>query len=303
MKVLILHTAPPEVSAIAPDRHVWEFDLADAARAVGTVLPDAAIVRVRGEPREVLDAIDQHAPDVIYNLCEAPLGRPDREAHIAALFEWAGVRFTGAGSETLALCRRKDRVNRLLALAGVPVPRDTGFPCIVKPASEDGSAAIGPDSICDDEEAVARAQERIAGPAIVQEFLEGREFAVSLWGGCEPEHVSIGETVFQGGLRLITYAAKWDVESDDFRNSPLRYDTDLSPALRCEVIAAARAAWRVVGGRGSMRIDIRLDVDGRPRVLDLNPNPESSPEVGIHRAVGEAGWTWERFVKAQLAWA
>ena len=259
MKVLILQTAPPEASAIAPDRRVWEFDLAEAARSVASVLPDAAMARVRGEPREVLDVIDQHAPDDIYNLCEAPLGRPDREAHIAALFEWAGVRFTGAGSETLALCRRKDRVNRLLASVGVPIPRDTGFPCIVKPANEDGSAAIGPDSICDDDEAVARARARINGPAIVQEFLPGREFAVALWGGCEPEHVSIGETVFQGGLRLITYEAKWDVESDDFRHSPLHYDTDLSADVRREVIGAARAAWRAVGGRGSMRIDIRLD--------------------------------------------
>ena len=49
-------------------------------------------------------------------------------------------------------------------------------------------------------------------------------------------------------------------------------------------------------------MDVRLDADGNPRVLDVNPNPELSTGVGIHRAVAEAGWSWERFVKQQIEW-
>ena len=86
--------------------------------------------------------LDSQHPDVVFNPCEAPLGRPDLESHVAALLEWRGVRFTGCGSETLALCRRKDRTKAVLAAAGAPVPRDGGFPCIVKPADQDGSAGI-----------------------------------------------------------------------------------------------------------------------------------------------------------------
>src|SRR6202008_2985397 len=89
MNVLILHTATPDERDVDPARRVWEFDVDGAARAVAAVIPEAAIARVLGEPREVLDLLDRHAPDVVYNLCEAPLARPDREAHIAALFEWA----------------------------------------------------------------------------------------------------------------------------------------------------------------------------------------------------------------------
>ena len=69
------------------------------------------------------------------------------------------------------------------------------------------------------------------------------------------------------------------------------------------VLAAAEGAWRAVEVRGYLRVDVRLDAEGRPRVLDVNPNPELAPEVGIHRAVTEAGWTWERFVHQQIAWA
>lgn len=301
MKVLILYTVPPET--VGPGREVCEFDLSQAARGIAEVLPEAVVFGVRGEPREILAALDRHAPEVVYNLCEAPLGRPDLEAHAAALLEWAGVRFTGSRSETLALCRRKDRTAAVLAAAGVPVPIGGGFPCVVKPADQDGSAAIDYDSVCEDAAALARARVRIPGPVVIQEFLPGREFAVSLWGSSAPEHVSIGETRFQKGLRLITYTAKWKTESADFVDSPLAYDIDLDATLRDAVVTVARGAWTAVGARGCLRVDVRLDARGRAKVLDVNPNPETAPEVGIYRAALEAGWTWERFVVAQLGWA
>ena len=194
MRVLILHTAAPDTDP--PGRRAWELDLGPAAQSIAAALPDAAIARVHGEPREILALLDRHRPDVVYNLCEAPRGRPDLEAHVASLLEWAAVRFTGSGSETLALCRRKDRAAAVLAAAGVAVPATDGFPCIVKPLAEDGSAGIDRASVCNDEAAVRQARARIAGRALVQQFLPGREFAVSLWGGMTPDHVSIGETPF-----------------------------------------------------------------------------------------------------------
>src|SRR5262245_59600732 len=166
MNVLVLHTAPPE--SVDAGRRVWEFDLEPAAKGIAEVLPDAAVAQVRGEPREILALLERHAPDVVFNLCEAPLGRPELEPHVAALLEWAGVRFTGSGSETLAFCRRKDRVAVVLASRGVPVPREGRFPCIVKLADQDGSAGIDHDSICEDARALARARARVDGPVVIQ---------------------------------------------------------------------------------------------------------------------------------------
>lgn len=301
MRVLVLHTLPPETAGIG--RVTGEFDLHAAAQGVAEALPDAIAVGVRGEAQEVIALLALHRPEVVFNVCEAPLGRPDLEAHVAALLEWMGVRFTGSGSETLALCRRKDRVSAVLAAAGVPIPLERVFPCIVKPADEDGSAGIDTASICEDETQLAVALGRLPGTAVVQEFLPGREFAVSVWGRREPDFVSIGETVFQNGLRLNSYASKWDIESQDFANSPLFYHTPIEEPLRAEVVSAAEAAWRVVGARGYLRVDVRLDAAGRPKVLDVNPNSELSPGVGICRAAAEAGWAWERFVQQQVEWA
>jgi D-alanine-D-alanine ligase len=306
MKVLVLHSRPPK--AASPGRTADEFDLNEAASNVAAVLEEALVCGVRGDAREVLALLDRHRPDVVFNLCEAPLGRPDREAHVAALLEWLGMRFTGSGSETLALCRRKDLTNAVLQDFGVPVPARVDaarpvFPCIVKPAGEDGSAGLHHDSVCDNAEALARAVAQLEGPAVIQEFLAGREFAVSLWGREFPEFASIGETVFLHGLRLITYAGKWDLESADFADTPIYYDSAIAPDLRAAILSAARGAWLAVGARHTMRVDVRLDAAGRPCVLDVNPNPEMGPGVGICRAVQEADWRWQDFVSSLLEWA
>lgn len=189
-------------------------------------------------------------------------------------------------------------------MSGVPVPREGVFQCIVKPADEDGSAGIDSHSIYVYPDEVDRSRDRIPGPIVVEEFLPGREFAVSLWGRINPDYVSIGEVCLQEGLRLLTYAAKWDMESDDFANVRLDYDAEIAPALRHALTDAARSAWRAVAARGYLRVDLRLDEAGFPRVLDVNPNPEVTPgRGGMYRAVTEAGWTWERFVRQQVEWA
>lgn len=301
MKVLILHSLAPEASE--PGRSTDEFDLGSAVQGLRAALPEAVVAGVRGELREVLAVLDIHRPDVVFNACEAPLGRPDLEAHVACMLEWLGIPFTGSGSATLALCRRKDRTSAVLAAAGVAVPRAGVFPCFVKPADEDGSAGIEEDSICENAEQVARAKSRINGPVVVEEYLDGAEYVVSMWGRHEPEFLSPAHMEFANGLRINTYASKWAADSPDFASTRLIYDLDLAPALRESLEETARAAWRAVGARGYMRVDLRLDSESTPRVLDVNPNPELGEGVGINRAVCEAGWTWEQFVHKQIEWA
>jgi D-alanine-D-alanine ligase len=147
-----------------------------------------------------------------------------------------------------------------------------------------------------------RAAARWDGPVIIEEFLPGREFVVSLWGA-DGEHRSIGETLFQGGVRLNTYDAKWDSATYDYQNSPLIYDPVLDDFLRERLLAIARASWEAVGIRGYARIDIRLNAAGEPVVIDLNPNPALCPGAGMHRAITESGWAWEAFVRLQVEMA
>jgi len=301
MKVLVAHTLPPKIggSGRLPD----EFDLSEAVDAVVSVLPGAVVRGMEGRDGEFSEVVAAVCPDVVFNLCEAPLGRPDLEPHAAALWESLGVRFTGARSHTLEMCRVKDRVKARLSEVGIAVPGVGTFPCLVKPAEEDGSAWIWRDSVCHGPEELHRALGRIPSRALVEEFIPGREFAVSLWGGNRPECLSTGETVFGNGLELITYDAKWLPESNDYRDSPVSYDSEICEGLRAALEGTAGRVWTAVGARGYLRVDLRLDGSGVPRVLDVNPNPALGRSGGIRAAASAAGWTWERFVMAQVQWA
>jgi D-alanine-D-alanine ligase len=301
MKVLVVHTDPP-VSG-RPGRLRDEFDLGEAAHAVVSALPGSVARGIAGWDEELRAVIAEHRPDVVFNLCEAPLGRPDLEAHAAAQLEALGVRFTGARGPTLELCRVKDRVNAVLSAAGIPVPGMGIFPCVVKPAEEDGSAWIWRDSLCRNPRELNIALCRMPSRALVEEFIPGREFAVSIWGGDEPACFSIGETLFGNGLQLITYDAKWLPESSDYHDSPVSYATEIANDLRMALASNASRVWSAVGARGYLRVDQRLDASGLPRVLDVNPNPALGSSGGIRSAAAAAGGGWDRFVRSQVEWA
>src|SRR5262245_24364503 len=117
MQVLVLYTLPPH--RVGAGRSASEFDLHAAASEVVRVLPGAEAVGVEGFPTEILRILESRRPDAVFNLCEAPQGCPELESTFAGLLEWLGVPFTGSGSETLALCRRKDLTKSVLATAGI----------------------------------------------------------------------------------------------------------------------------------------------------------------------------------------
>jgi D-alanine-D-alanine ligase len=301
VSVLVLHTLPPERGG--DGRWEWEFDLHETAAAIAAELPEAVVVGVRGDPDEMMAAIARVGPEVVFNLCEAPLCNPRLEPHAAMLFEWLGVPFTGSRSDTLALCRRKDLTKSVLAAAGVRVPRSGVFPAIVKPLDEDGSAGIHLDAVCQNEPEAAAVIARATGPVIVEEFVPGREFVVSMWGPGEPQCLVVGEIVFGGGVTIVTYEGKWDMESFAYVNAPLVMDRALDEALERRLLDTARRTWRATGLRGYGTVDLRLDRSGTPCVIDVNPNAALNAEGRLYRAAETAGWAWARFLRQQLEWA
>jgi D-alanine-D-alanine ligase len=191
----------------------------------------------------------------------------------------------------------------VLAAAGVPVPRggdDAGYPCIVKPAGQDASAGIGANSVCRDPAARARAIADLEaaglGPATIEAWLPGRELLVALWG----DEAVVGEVRFAPGVVVLTWASKWDPTSPDYAGTPSVYPADIPDDLRAAAVVTARDAARVVGAHGYLRVDMRCDDAGTPRVIDINPNPDITPDAGLFRAVHAAGWTWRRFLQFQV---
>lgn len=268
-----------------------ETDLSEAVAALLAALPGARAVAI--ERPEQLLALGE--VDVVFNACEAPGGRPELEAAVPALLAWRGVACTGAGVETLTLCRRKDLARAVLSAAGVPVPPSEGLPCVVKPADEDGSYGLDGASLCFTEAERDAAMARLSHP-LVERFLPGRELPVALWG----TQALAGEVRFRGQTRLITYAAKWDPDSVDWHDTPVVYPSPAPAELVEAAVDVARRAWAAVGGSGYGRVDVRFDEQDRPYVIDVNPNPDISPDGGLAKAVAAAGWTWADFVRHEV---
>jgi D-alanine-D-alanine ligase len=256
--------------------------------------------------------------DVAFNLCEGVGGSSAHEPHVAAVIELVGLPMTGCGAATLSLGRQKDRVNAVLGAAAVPVPRWTRvgtderapawdcFPAIVKPAAEDASIGITQRSVVRNAAELDSAidESRAFGVAIVQAFMPGRELNVGIVGD---DILPVAEIDFAGVPErtwpIVSYRAKWETGSDEDLGTVPRCPADLSAREAREVVSTAAKAWRLAGGRGYGRVDLRGDEAGRFHVLEINPHPDLAPSAGLARMGRAHGWSYDDLVLRILALA
>jgi D-alanine-D-alanine ligase len=260
----------------------------------------------------------------VFNLMEAPAGRPEALLGAAAVLELLGLPFTGSPPGVLWVTTDKLATRAVLAAEGLPVapggrldPRHPGLldripgPWILKPACEDASLGLEGDPLCaTPEAAVARARElmaRFPGQGVVAEtFLPGRELNVSLLArdGCV-EALPVAEIVYEGfpaGMsRVLGYEAKWHEDSFAYTHT-VRHFPDDSPdaALLARAAELSRAAWRIFGLRGYARVDLRLDEAGEPRILEVNANPCLAADGGFMAAAARAGLSSREVVERIL---
>ncbi|MEL7561714.1 hypothetical protein [Dehalogenimonas sp. 4OHTPN] len=261
--------------------------------------------------------------DVIFNLFEGFAGMPETEAAVAAYLEASGIPFTGSPSAALALTLDKSAAAAVLRRAGVPTPiqqlcdgKDFSdfrldFPCIVKPRSDDASHGLSETSVVFDLPAliteVKSMVEKYDGlPALVEEFLPGREFNATVFGASSRDVLPISEIVYtlpKGLPRILTFAAKWEPRSAYFQNTNVQCPADIDPVLAAALQKTALAASSAAGCRGYARVDMRLDASGRPVVIEVNANPDLSPDAGTARQAGAAGTGYQSMIEKIIGFA
>ncbi len=191
--------------------------------------------------------------------------------------------------------------------------RRAGRRYIIKPIHDHGSLGIGADSVVRTDgkasvlAAVAERERRLARPCFAEQFIEGREFNLSVLAGPGgPEVLPPAEILFVGfpadQPHIVNYSAKWEPESFVYRNTPRRFDfPDSDQPLLGELSGLAKACWRVFRLRGYARIDFRIDAGARPWVLEVNANPCLSPDAGFAAAVERAGYAFPEAVERIVA--
>ena len=263
--------------------------------------------------------------DLIFNLCEEFRGRSRLEMNIAALLELLEIPFTGSSALVLGLSQDKGKTKSILAHHGVPTPayavwppggkspvHRLNFPLIVKPLREDASLGIGNDALVNGPRALRHQVEKIHRlhhqPALVEEYIEGRELNVSVLGNQDLEVLPISEIDFStlppGLPRICGYEAKWVENSPEFHHTVPHCPASLPRRLEKRVREAALRSYRVMDCRDYARVDIRLGLDGVPYVLEINANPDISPDAGMPRSAKVAGYDYARLIGriAELAW-
>ncbi|MFV0442348.1 MAG: D-alanine--D-alanine ligase [Planctomycetaceae bacterium] len=284
--------------------------------------------------------LSQSRPELVVNLVEA-LGGSDRLMPLATLLlETLGIPFTGCGSETILRTSNKVKAKQSLEQANLPTPLwfaagmnvhdflaidgvglgavDDPARWILKPIWEHASVGMTDDSVISPPSAkemirqVGRLTQETGRPHFAEQYISGREFNLSLLAGDDgtPQVLPPAEIDFSsfpiGKPRIVGHAAKWEVDSFEYQQSPRTFAFSASdqPLLN-ELSTLARECWQLFHLRGYARVDFRVDADGRPWILEVNANPCLAPDAGFVAALDRAGIApqaaLERIVRDALA--
>lgn len=322
--------APPTFKALILHNHMSDWTEADRQTAEEAVTRmklglsaagvDVASVSIRRDVAGPVREFDPHE-HVIFNWCEGLDGAPNAYDEVPPVLEALGFAYTGADAWTLAATQNKSVTKQRLVEHGVPTPASKAFftpdvddwnryPAFVKPANEHCSFGITRDSVVDTPEQLKRRIEYVIDTwkceALVEDFIDGTEYNVSLWGNGELKALPIGAIDYSSFAdyhdRLCSFDAKWDPESDAFRLTSVKCPADLEPELEARIERVAMDAYRVMRVRDYGRIDIRVR-DGVPYVLDVNSNPDITMEGGFARSARAAGYDYGRMAARILAHA
>jgi D-alanine-D-alanine ligase len=313
MKILVLYDINP----------AWEeFEIADS-RNSNKVLYESLIQEGFVTCIEELNHSDLNsvltrynpADTLIFNQCETIPGIQGSEKMVLETI--SGHRFTYTGNEPdiLEISYDKQKVKEILAPMGVPVPvgsiltpemADTWniFPAIVKPSHEHCSLTITEQSVVFDcsslKEQIQLINKQLKQPALVEDFIDGREFHVSVWNNQPPEMLPVAEMDFSAFMearkRLCTYDSKFIPGSEHYQKIETLLPAPLNETQLAELKKTVVTAWKGLGCRDYARFDLRLR-DDRFFLLDINPNNDISFDTSFAMAAEMSGYSYGQMAK------
>ncbi|MGA9121389.1 MAG: ATP-grasp domain-containing protein [Bacteroidota bacterium] len=303
--------ATPDVIDLSEVGVMEEMD--DIKEALTSLGYKPTVMNVDSDVFRLVEYLRTERPDIIFNLVECVENQAIQEMHVAGLYELLKIPYTGAGPLALGLALNKPRVKELLGYHGIRTPgfkvyhagdRITApnipFPLIVKPSREDASVGIEEKSVVETVAELRRRVQYIIGefeqPALVEEYIEGRELNVAILGSKNPLVLPISEIDFSGlkdGMRrIVSYEAKWIHGSIAYEGTKGVCPAPVPAKVEAEVKDMALRCFNLIGCRDYARIDFRLSKDGIPYVLEVNPNPDISDEAGFARSTRTYGLSY-----------
>ena len=325
-RITIIYNAPnPDLYNTAVEKKA-SLTILDGVEAIQQALIESgySVTRLPLLPplesaKESLRALET---DVIFNLFEGFDGYAESEPAMANFIAEMGLPYTGCTGGALSLGLDKAKTKARLEAIGIDTPRyqllgpktislfHLSYPCIVKPCAEDGSNGISQESVVTDfvslEKQVATIYKCFGRRALVEEFIDGREFNITVLGTTEPKALPASEIVYSlppEMPRILSFSAKWDTESIYFKHTKAVCPAEIDSELRESISQIALLSFRLLGSRGYARVDFRLNAEERLTVIEVNPNPDISPDAGAALQARADGMTYRQFIEqiVQLA--
>ncbi len=301
-----------------------EFDDLDTINAIRVALEKAGYEVVLLEAdKDFIYSLKDSSIDFVFNIAEGIHGE-SRESHVPAILEMFNIPYSGSGVLTQAITLNKSRKKEILDYYHIKTPRwqvfkntnqkldvNLHFPLMVKPDAEGSSVGITNDSLVHDITSLKKQVSKILKdydqPALVEEFLTGREFTVSLLGN-PPKVLPIVEVNFDhlpaNIHKFDSWEAKWIFDNPNSPVDPIICPADLKPKLKAQIEKVAKLTFEKLGCVDIARIDIRLDNEGNPHVLDVNALPGLMPDPKMNsrfpRSCYAAGMTYDQIIQTIL---
>lgn len=317
MKIVVIYDATPGVQSDLEIREA--LGILKDVRDIENIIKDKGLrADILGFEFPVIKSVQtllNQKPDLVFNLCEGLGDDSSFEINVASLLEFFGLAFTGSGPLSLSLCHNKEIAKAQLSFHGIPTPKHVlieqgqkivrnglEYPLIVKPVHEDGSFGIDEDSVVISDEAletkVLSVHRRFRQGAMVEEFIDGREFNVSILGNDPFDFVQIREIQFSEDCkpRIISFKSKWKKSSLAYQATSTTEVQHLSDRIQKRILKYAIQCFKIFKMRDYGRIDFRLGKSEVPYVIDLNPNPCISRDSGMVMAAHQNGMSYEELI-------
>ena len=320
--------ADEEPPSIIDDAYA-EWDSAETIDAVASALSTYGDVIRLEATEEFPERLRAERPDIVFNIAEGLRGT-NREAHVPAICEFFDVPYSGSDPFTLSLCLHKARAKDLLRAHGIPnapfvlIEDENRLECIdlrptpdapffLKPVQEGSSKGITERNFVRSvEELEAQAQYLLTTyeqPVIAEAFLPGAEFTCGVLGNGPTARVlplvAINfASLPTGAVPIYGFEAKWIWDTPDDPLDIFECPASIDDALQSAIEDVVLRAYRVLGCRDWSRVDVRLDADGVPNIVEVNPLPGILPNPEdnscLPKAARAAGLSYDQLIQSAL---
>lgn len=297
-----------------------EYDVVSTLRKLGH---EVQPLGVKSDLGVIHSAIDDWKPHIAFNLLEEFDGVAVYDQHVVSYLELLHVPYTGCNPRGLMLARDKALTKKVLSFHRIPYPefieipqgrtvkrpKWLTFPLIVKSVSEEASLGISQASIVEDDdklrERVAFIHNSVGSGALIERYIEGREFYVGVIGNGYLQVLPVWELIMDklpdDAKRIATERVKWSRKYQVKYGITSREAKNLPEGKAEEIQHLAKRVYRALGLSGYARIDMRMDEEGQLYVLEANPNPQIAHDEDFADSAEKANYHYKELLQELLS--